>query len=434
MADINAFKLDFDEAIDFFKQKLRLPTASWTDIWQQQHDAAFVVAGAMRDDMLADFQTAIMKALKGSTLETFRKDFDAIVAKYGWDYNGGRNWRTRVIYETNLDMAYAAGRYQQLQSIKRTNPYWRYKHSLRTENARPNHLSWSGLVLSADDPWWNTHYPPNGWGCKCRVYSMTQGSLERMGKTEPDQAPEIIMQEKLVGVRGATPRLVQTPEGIDPGFAYNPGKAYYQGHAIKPAATPNNKACNSIDDPCNPWKSYFIEKLNLIPRVPARDLPKQSYAPEKIMAQGLTDTAYLTAFMAEFNAQPNDVVYFQDAIGNLLPISKELFINRSNGELKIQKNGREQYLLLLADTIKNPQEIWIDVVDRGDKLLIKRRYINIYANDAGEVAGLAVFDLVGNEWRGTTLFNPAIQPDREIIDYEYIDQKVRQGLKVFEKK
>jgi hypothetical protein len=263
---------------------------------------------------------------------------------------------------------------------------------------------------------------------------MTQGSLERMGKTEPDQAPEIIMQEKLVGVRGATPRLVQTPEGIDPGFAYNPGKAYYQGHAIKPAATPNNKACNSIDDPCNPWKSYFIEKLNLIPRVPARDLPKQSYAPEKIMAQGLTDTAYLTAFMAEFNAQPNDVVYFQDAIGNLLPISKELFINRSNGELKIQKNGREQYLLLLADTIKNPQEIWIDVVDRGDKLLIKRRYINIYANDAGEVAGLAVFDLVGNEWRGTTLFNPAIQPDREIIDYEYIDQKVRQGLKVFEKK
>jgi uncharacterized protein with gpF-like domain len=72
MADINPFKLDFDEAIDFFKQKLRLPTASWTDIWQQQHDASFVVAGAMRDDMLADFQTAIMKALKGSTLESKR--------------------------------------------------------------------------------------------------------------------------------------------------------------------------------------------------------------------------------------------------------------------------------------------------------------------------------------------------------------------------
>jgi hypothetical protein len=35
----------------------------------------------------------------GTTLEDFRKDFDRIVAKHGWDYNGGRNWRSKVIYE-----------------------------------------------------------------------------------------------------------------------------------------------------------------------------------------------------------------------------------------------------------------------------------------------------------------------------------------------
>lgn len=100
--------------------------------------------------------------------------------------------------------------------------------------------------------------------------------------------------------------------------------------------------------------------------------------------------------------------------------------------MKIQKNGREQYLLLLADTIKNPQEIWIDVIDRGDKLLIKRRYINIYTNDAGEVAGFAVFDLVGNEWRGTTIFNATEKHNREVIDYDYIDRN-RTGYKLYEK-
>lgn len=431
MADINAFKLDFDEAIDFFKQKIRLPTASWTDIWQQQHDAAFVVAGAMRDDMLSDFQTAIMKALKGSTLAEFRKDFDAIVAKYGWDYNGGRNWRSRVIYETNLDMAYAAGRYQQMQAVKRTRPYWQYRHNPAVERPRIEHLGWHGKVFHADDPFWDTHYPPNGWGCKCKIRTLSKYELEKKGLIV-EESPDIVWQEKLVGIRGATPRLVQTPVGIDPGFAYNPGKAYYQGQAIKPAPTPNSKACNSIDDPCNPWKSFFINKLNLIPRVPSSELPKQTYHSEKLLPTGLDDAAYLAAFMAEFNAKPDEAVYFKDVIGNLLPISKELFINRSNGELKIQKNGREQYLLLLADTIKNPQEIWIDVIDRGDKLLIKRRYINIYTNDAGEVAGFAVFDLVGNEWRGTTIFNATEKHNREVIDYDYIDRN-RTGYKLYEK-
>ena len=40
-------------------------------------------------------------------VEAFREDFDAIVARLGWDYNGGRDWRTRVIYETNLNTSYA---------------------------------------------------------------------------------------------------------------------------------------------------------------------------------------------------------------------------------------------------------------------------------------------------------------------------------------
>jgi hypothetical protein len=80
----------FGEAIDFFRQKLSMPTRTWTDIWEGMHARAFVVAGAMQGDLIADLRNAVAKALEqGTTIAEFRKDFDQAVAKAGWSYNGG---------------------------------------------------------------------------------------------------------------------------------------------------------------------------------------------------------------------------------------------------------------------------------------------------------------------------------------------------------
>lgn len=218
--------LPFQEQIDFFRKKLSLGTGAWTDIWQAQHDRAFVVAGALRDDLLADLRAAVDKAIsQGTTLAEFRKDFDALVVRRGWVYNGGRGWRTKLIYETNLRTSYQAGRYQQMQAVKRTRPYWRYRHSEGEAHPRPQHQAWDGLVLAADDPWWDTHYPPNGWGCRCYVETLSERDMQRMGKGRPDVAPPIKEHTVEVGKHGPSPRTVTVPEGIDPGWAYAPGQS-----------------------------------------------------------------------------------------------------------------------------------------------------------------------------------------------------------------
>ena len=223
LVDEQTARLPFQEQIAFFRDKLNIPTRAWTDLWQQQHDVAFVVAGAARDDLLADLRESVDAAIaEGETLASFRKRFDATVAKHGWDYNGGRDWRTRVIYGTNLRTSYAAGRYQQLQAVKSTRPYWRYRHSAASLEPRHKHLAWDGLVLPADDPWWNTHYPPNGWGCNCYVEALSLRDLERLGKDGPDRAPGLDEREVTVG-QGPDARTVTVPDGIDPGFAYAPG-------------------------------------------------------------------------------------------------------------------------------------------------------------------------------------------------------------------
>ena len=235
-------QLPFEEQIAFFRSKTHLGTEAWTDLWQEQHDRAFVVAGAAEADLVADLRGAVDRAIAdGTTLATFRRDFDSIVAKHGWSYNGGRDWRTRVIYGTNLRTSYAAGRYRQMKDVAEHRPYWRYRHSDASEQPRHDHLAWDGLVLRHDDPWWATHYPPNGWGCKCYIETLAERDMKRLGKDGPDTAPAVRTRTVTVGAKGPTPRTVTVPVGIDPGWAYAPGQSVARpppGRRTDPFAIP----------------------------------------------------------------------------------------------------------------------------------------------------------------------------------------------------
>ena len=142
MAKASFGSLSFSEQIEFFRRKVNLPTHGWTDIWQSAHDHAFVVAGANRAEIVVDFRDAIDKAIAGgTTLEEFRKDFDTIVKKHGWSYNGSRGWRSRIIYETNLRTSYAAGIYAQLKASTKAFPYWQYRHSGLDKVPREFHIT-----------------------------------------------------------------------------------------------------------------------------------------------------------------------------------------------------------------------------------------------------------------------------------------------------
>ena len=214
--------LPFIEAIALLRKKINLPTPTWDTIWQDEHMRSFTVAGAMTDDIVADFREAVRKAQEdGTTLGTFRKDFDDIVKKYGWGYVGSRNWRSRLIYETNLKTLHAAGRWRQMTDpdVMRSRPYLVYRHGV-SAIPRPEHLAWDGLTLLATDPWWDTHYPPNGWGCSCFVLTASQRELDNQ-KKKLDTAPEIKYYEWTSPHTGKTH---QVPVGIDPGWAYNAGQ------------------------------------------------------------------------------------------------------------------------------------------------------------------------------------------------------------------
>ncbi len=218
---VNYGSLPFAEQLAFFRRKLNLPTQKWDDLLGNAHDRAFVVAGAMLADLLADLRGAVDQALAdGTTLETFQKDFKKIVAERGWTgwtgegTKGGEAWRARVIYETNVFTSYSAGRYRQMKEVAESRPYWRYRHSDASVHPRPEHLAWDGLILRHDDPFWSYASPPNGWGCKCYIETLAERDLEKEGLKVTDQ--------KDIPYRGDDPKT-GLPLGIDQGWDYQPG-------------------------------------------------------------------------------------------------------------------------------------------------------------------------------------------------------------------
>ena len=216
---VDGVRQQFAEQIAFLRRKLNLPSETWRDIQRAANDRAFMVAGAMKADLLTDLHKAVEQAAQGGSIGEFRKAFAEIVARHGWTgWTGegsaaGQAWRTRVIYQTNMATAYAAGRRAQLlePELLARRPYWRYVHSDNVAHPRPHHKRWGEmrLTLRHDHPFWRSHFPPNGWGCKCYVVAVA-APREGDSTTPPD------------GWDAIDPRTA-APVGIDEGWDYAPG-------------------------------------------------------------------------------------------------------------------------------------------------------------------------------------------------------------------
>lgn len=94
------------------------------------------------------------------------------------------------IFRTNIQSAYAHGIWTQQQENKANRPYLRYS-SLTDSRVRPSHLALNNIVRHIDDYFWYTHYPPNGYLCRCGVDAITEAQAKKQGITIDDELPGV---------------------------------------------------------------------------------------------------------------------------------------------------------------------------------------------------------------------------------------------------
>lgn len=208
-------RIPFDEAIDFLRQKINVDTDSSYDILDAEHDALFCVAGA-KGSVLSELREAVTRAIAdGQRLEDFQERFNEIAE--GWEHKGDAAWRARVIYQTNMRMAHAAGRYQQQldPAVLRVKPYLQCIHG-GSAHPRPSHLALDKKVFRAQDC---PIYFPSGYGCACRTISLSDRDLSRFGL----EVSTIARGDRVeVEVDGKIFNPVIEP---DQGFDYVPGQS-----------------------------------------------------------------------------------------------------------------------------------------------------------------------------------------------------------------
>lgn len=219
------------EAIDYFRQKGYRVGFDHQDVWQQEHQAAFTVAKAMQLDLLAEIRGAVDAALAdGTTLQAFKDALQPRLVARGWwgkqdmldpvtgetrQVQLGSPRRLKVIFNTNLATAYSEGQAERIDQNKSLFPFLLYDGA-NSVHPREQHRAWDGMVLRADDPWWQAHMPVKAWGCKCTVVQLTRRMMEREGYKEGTAPPEEL--RRVVNKR--TGEEMWVPKGVDPAFHY----------------------------------------------------------------------------------------------------------------------------------------------------------------------------------------------------------------------
>ena len=124
---------------------------------------------------------------EGSTFQDFKKQVEAEGIELSEHHLAN-------VYRTNMQNAYAHGRWQQQQRNKETRSYLKYT-AINDSRTRPTHLALDGIIRHIDDPFWLTHYPPNGYQCRCSILAITEKQALRQGITPDDKLPTDVVDK-----------------------------------------------------------------------------------------------------------------------------------------------------------------------------------------------------------------------------------------------
>ncbi|MBL4774475.1 MAG: hypothetical protein JKY87_00240 [Mariprofundus sp.] len=376
-----SFKQTPEAAKAYLKGKGFKLTFNYDEMIGKAHHTAFTVAKVTRVDLLNDIFTSLNEAMaSGETFKDWQARIKPTLQKKGWYglkevvnpktgeikevYIGSR--RLRNIFNTNMRVAHSVARFKQAKALI-ISVYWRYS-SVLIPNTRDSHAAIHGTILHKDDAFWNSNYPPNDWGCKCKVRAYSKKQLEKRGMAISAKSPKSVAGKDWAHDVGAGSRVGALTK-------------IKLGTGLKTIVP--NKALDNLSD--EQLKGRFYKTLGIQPGQP-----------------------------------------YIDKIGDPMDIDDGLFTKFKGGASKIRKNDRHLYIDELAKTIADPDEIYLEVESRTGKAKLVKKMFRYFKDEKGDKkAFMALFTYEKDKTIGTSIY--VIKPD--VITKKRVEKLIYQKTK-----
>lgn len=179
----------FQEAVDYAASRdVILPDVYYGKLAGVQRSQSVSIAGLASLEQIKAIIDLVKDVMdNGGTFADFQKQ-----VKSGGLQTSLTKARLDNIFRTNIQAAYSRGRYEQQMRVSFMRPYWMYD-AINDSRTRPTHKAMDGVILHHTNPWWKSHYTPNGYRCRCTVISLTEAQARKRGispiapEVDPDE-------------------------------------------------------------------------------------------------------------------------------------------------------------------------------------------------------------------------------------------------------
>lgn len=161
---------------------------SWTALYKKDNNNSLVTelkknlytfASAKNYAQLESFNKMLYS--QDGKLRPFN-EYSQLVRKVNAQYN--KHW-LQAEYQTAKTAGQMAIKWQRIQRDKDLFPNLKYR-TVGDNLVRDEHALLNGTIKPVDDPFWGTHYPPNGWRCRCDVVQTAENTTNHKVTLQPN--------------------------------------------------------------------------------------------------------------------------------------------------------------------------------------------------------------------------------------------------------
>jgi SPP1 gp7 family putative phage head morphogenesis protein len=235
-----------NEAIDFIKSKPVVSQQVFNELLPELRARAFTIAGIEDANVLQSVRDTIATLPAGQSWDVVKKSIISQISPYIVDPNATEEERAaqeaaaeakaELLLRVHGNQAYEAASYRVMDAQRAIFKYWQYR-TIGDSHVRPTHAALDGLILPHDSSFWDTHFPPWAWGCRCTVIPMSDASVAAERERDAARAPDerMVLDGPLLRELELNNRLVRGPNNIinvqspfeagEPGaFHWHPGE------------------------------------------------------------------------------------------------------------------------------------------------------------------------------------------------------------------